>query len=158
MSGRYRTTRRSSFTIEDYLNTCFTTHLFSLVIPHLSPSFLIQVALITSLFSGQRSLFQMYNSSVCAQWLCHVWLFGTPWIVALQAPLFMEFPRQEYWNALPFPILGIFLTHGLNPCLLHFSQILYCWATTLSKNKQEQIRRYFLEANTDKASQKFTDQ
>ena len=28
--------------------------------------------------------------------------FVTPWIVALQAPLSMEFPRQEYWSGLPF--------------------------------------------------------
>ena len=27
----------------------------------------------------------------------------TTWTVALQAPLFMEFSRQEYWNGLPFP-------------------------------------------------------
>ena len=26
-----------------------------------------------------------------------------PWIVAQQAPLPMEFSRQEYWNGLPFP-------------------------------------------------------
>ena len=25
-----------------------------------------------------------------------------PWTVALQAPLFTEFSRQEYWNGLPF--------------------------------------------------------
>ena len=30
--------------------------------------------------------------------LSHVWLFGTPWTVAHQAPLSMEFPRQEYWS------------------------------------------------------------
>ena len=30
----------------------------------------------------------------------------TPWIVAHQAPLSMEFPRQEYWSGLPFPSLG----------------------------------------------------
>ena len=33
-------------------------------------------------------------------------LFVTPWTVAHQAPLSMEFPRQEYWTGLPFPILG----------------------------------------------------
>ena len=33
-----------------------------------------------------------------------VWLFTTPWTVALQAPLFMEFSRQEYWSGLPFPL------------------------------------------------------
>ena len=29
--------------------------------------------------------------------------FATPWTVACQAPLSMEFPRQEYWSGLPFP-------------------------------------------------------
>ena len=30
----------------------------------------------------------------------------TPWTVALQAPLCMEFSRQEYWSGLPFPTPG----------------------------------------------------
>ena len=30
----------------------------------------------------------------------------TPWTVARQAPLSMEFSRQEYWNGLPFPTPG----------------------------------------------------
>ena len=30
----------------------------------------------------------------------------TPWIVAHQAPLTMEFSRQEYWSGLPFPSPG----------------------------------------------------
>ena len=29
--------------------------------------------------------------------------FVTPWTVACQAPLFMGFPRQEYWSRLPCP-------------------------------------------------------
>ena len=40
-------------------------------------------------------------------WLCklfsRVWLFVTPWTVALQALLSMEFSRQEYWSGLTFP-------------------------------------------------------
>ena len=32
-----------------------------------------------------------------------VWLFATPWAVVNQAPLPMEFSRQEYWSGLPFP-------------------------------------------------------
>ena len=28
---------------------------------------------------------------------------ATPWTVAHQAPLSMEFSRQEYWSGLPFP-------------------------------------------------------
>ena len=30
----------------------------------------------------------------------------TPWTVACQAPLSMEFSRQEYWSGLPFPLPG----------------------------------------------------
>ena len=30
-------------------------------------------------------------------------LFEIPWTVVHQAPLFMGFPRQEYWSGLPFP-------------------------------------------------------
>ena len=58
--------------------------------------------------------------------------FLTPWTVALQAPQFKEFSRQEYWSGLPLPSPGIFPTQGLNLCLLHCRQILYqlvhfCW-------------------------------
>ena len=35
--------------------------------------------------------------------LSHVRLFATPWTVASQTPLYMEFSRQEYWSGLPFP-------------------------------------------------------
>ena len=34
--------------------------------------------------------------------LSHVWLLATPWTVAYQAPLSMEFSRREYWSGLPF--------------------------------------------------------
>ena len=35
-----------------------------------------------------------------------IWLFETPWTVALQATPSMEFPRQKYWSGLPFPSPG----------------------------------------------------
>ena len=38
--------------------------------------------------------------------LSHVQLFATPWTVDRQAPLSMEFSRQEYWSGLPFPTAG----------------------------------------------------
>ena len=38
--------------------------------------------------------------------LCLVWLFCNPRTVAHQAPLFMEFPRQEHRNWLTFPSPG----------------------------------------------------
>ena len=40
---------------------------------------------------------------------------ATPWTVALQAPLFMGFSRQEYWSGLPFPSPGDFLYPGTEP-------------------------------------------
>ena len=38
--------------------------------------------------------------------LNHVQLFATPWTIAHQAPLSMEFSRQEYWSGVPFPPPG----------------------------------------------------
>ena len=38
-----------------------------------------------------------------AQSFSHVQVFVTPWTVARQAPLSLEFSRQEHWRALSFP-------------------------------------------------------
>ena len=47
--------------------------------------------------------------------LSHVQLFATPCTVANQAPLSMEFSRQEYWSRLPFPSPGDLLNTGTEP-------------------------------------------
>ena len=39
----------------------------------------------------------------------------TLWTVALQAPLFMGFPRQEYWGGLPSPSPGNLPNPGIKP-------------------------------------------
>ena len=56
-----------------------------------------------------------------------IWLFATPWTVAHQVPLSMEFSRQEYWSGLPFPPPGDFSgpTQVSNPCLLHLLCLLH---------------------------------
>ena len=41
--------------------------------------------------------------------------FVTPWTVAHQAPLSMEFPKQEYWSGLPFPPPGNLPDPGIKP-------------------------------------------
>ena len=48
------------------------------------------------------------NPGLCMWAGCSVvsHFFITPWTVAHQAPLFMGFFRQEYWNGLPFPSPG----------------------------------------------------
>ena len=57
-------------------------------------------------------LFVVVKSLSCAR------LLGTPWTVAHQVLLFMEFFRQEYWSGLPFLSLGDLLDPG--PCLLNW--------------------------------------
>jgi len=39
----------------------------------------------------------------------------TTWTVALQAPLFMGFPRQEYWKGLPILSPGDLPNPGIEP-------------------------------------------
>ena len=48
----------------------------------------------------------------------HVWLFSTPWTVALQAPLPMGFSRQEYWSGLLDPSPGDLPNPGTEPVSL----------------------------------------
>ena len=40
---------------------------------------------------------------------------ATPWTVAHQASLSMEFSRQVYWSGLPFPPLGDLPDPGIEP-------------------------------------------
>ena len=42
---------------------------------------------------------------------------ATPWTVAQQVPLSMEFPRRAYWTGLPSLPTGDLPTQGLNPGL-----------------------------------------
>jgi len=58
-------------------------------------------------------------------------LFATPW-THCQAPLSMEFSRQEYWSRLPFPTPGDLPYSGWKPYFLHPNigrQTLYHCAT-----------------------------
>ena len=41
--------------------------------------------------------------------------FVTPWTIARQAPLSMEFSRQEYWRGLSFPSPGDLSGPGIEP-------------------------------------------
>ena len=45
----------------------------------------------------------------------HVQLFETLWTVALQAPLFMGFFRQEYWSGLSCPTPRNLPNPGIKP-------------------------------------------
>ena len=43
----------------------------------------------------------MHESEKKVKSLSHVRLFTTPWTAVYQAPLSMEFSRQEYWSGVP---------------------------------------------------------
>ena len=55
---------------------------------------------------------------VCAQSLSRVQLFATSCTVAHQAPLSMEFSKQESWSGLPFPSPGDLPDPGIEPASL----------------------------------------
>ena len=67
-----------------------------------------------------------------AQLLSHIQLSVTPWTIAHQAPLSIEFSSQEHWGGLHFLLQGIFSTQGSNlrlSCPLHWQADSYYWAT-----------------------------
>ena len=64
--------------------------------------------LIKAATCGRNSVAQSYL-------LSHVQFFATPWTVAHEAPLSMEFSRQEYWSGLPFPSPGDLPDPGIEP-------------------------------------------
>ena len=82
----------------------------------------LQYHIINDWWSGDSSL-DLCNfktlalSIVClvALSLSRVWFFATPCTVAHQAPLSMEFSRQEYWSGLPLPSPGNLFDPGMEP-------------------------------------------
>ena len=76
-----------------------------------------------------------------------IYICALVWTVAHQASQSRAFPRQGYWNGLPFPSPGIFLTQGSNPGLLHYRKILYCWATRVLRFMWSQRVRHDWETD-----------
>ena len=54
-------------------------------------------------------LFWERKISLCYLFLSVVSDFGDPWTIAHQAPLSLDFSRQEYWSGVPLPSPIIFL-------------------------------------------------
>ena len=87
-----------------------------------------------------------------------VQLFATPWAVAHQAPLFMEFsPGKNTGMGCHFLLQRNFPTQGLNLGLLHCRQILYhlftreagnqcmvefCFQSRILKSYAKDVRKY----------------
>ena len=69
------------------------------------------------------------------QSLSRVPLFATPGTVAHQAPLSMEYSRQEYWSGLPFPTPGDLPDPGIEPATLPSPTLASRFFTTASPGK-----------------------
>ena len=88
--------------------------------------------------------YQLQCPCVDAQLFICVWLSATPWTVACQAPLSMEFSRQEYWGGLHFLLQGLFPTQGLK---LHLLSLLL-WQVdslpTVPSGKPHQLQHSYI--------------
>ena len=73
---------------------------------------MIYVSKIIILYS--LNLYHVYMY-VCV--LRHVQLFVTLWNIAYQAPLFIEFSRQECWNGFPFCTPGVLSDPRIETCV-----------------------------------------
>ena len=68
-----------------------------------------------SLRSFSEILSVFFVCYMCVSVLSRVQLFATPWTVAHQAPLSVEFSTQGYWSRLPFPPPGGLPDAGVKP-------------------------------------------
>ena len=78
-------------------------------------SWLPSYLLLPSVSPKQSLLWQTGDMEFMGKSLCHVWLFVTPWAVACQTPLSIEFSRQKYWSELPFSSPGDLPDPGIEP-------------------------------------------
>ena len=73
--------------------------------------------------------FRLNSGFVC--FVAQSCLTASPWTVAHQAPLSMEFSRQEYWSGMLFRSPGDLPTSGIKPTFL-VSPALSSWFLTAS--------------------------
>ena len=79
-----------------------------------------------------------------------VQLFSTSWTVAHQAPLPMEFSRQEYQSGLPFPTPGNLPHPGIEPT----SPTLKVDSLLLNHQGKYQVFRHRLKSEGDSEGQR----
>ena len=84
---------------------------------------MLSLILFVNKFRGKQQVlvtetaFQAKVTTVMLLFSCQVVSksFATPWTVACHAPLSVGFPRQEYWNGLPFPSPEGLADQGIEP-------------------------------------------
>ena len=93
--------------------------------------------------SGQSSDFPLIPTLCMPSRFSYVRLFATLRTTAHQAPLFMGFPRQEYWSGLPYPPPGDLPDPGIESAFL-MSSALAGGFFTPSATRKSQFSLYSL--------------
>ena len=73
---------------------------------------------------GKSILLESWKVKVLVTQLCDS---VASWTVACQAPLSIEFSRQQYWSGLPFPSPWDLPNPGSNPGFLHAGRFFTTW-------------------------------
>ena len=85
------------------------------------------------MLNGQQRRTEFQSACVCVHVLScfsRVWLFATLWTVVRQAPLSMEFSRQEYWSVFSCPPPGDLPNPGIEPVSPALTGRLFTTSTT----------------------------
>ena len=91
--------------------------------------------------------------------IAHSYLtFVTPWTVAHQAPLSMEFPREECWSGLPFSIPGKLPDAGIKLAPLKSLELasrFFTWEASINMQEDNfrQQRDFLTTATENKTSE-----
>ena len=74
----------------------------------------------------------------------------TPWTIARQAFLSMDFSRQEYWSGLPFPSTGDLSGTGIEPVTLVFPALTGRFFTTTASWEVRSLGYLYIKEKPDK--------
>ena len=99
-------------------------HLF--IISTICFSFICKIWIFTFTLRGQDYIYIHMHTCVCVLVTQSCLTLCNPWTIVHQAPLSMEFSRQEYWRGLPFSSPGDLPDPGIELGFLHCRQIFYC--------------------------------
>jgi len=117
--------------------SCFSSNFHPVILGFISKSWLVQWLLQCS-HTEKWFILTMDLFIVCARTLSPSVVsdsFATPWTVAHQAPLSMEFPRQEYWSGVPSPTSGTLPDPGIEPMSLASPSLADGFFTTVPPGK-----------------------